>query len=70
MKVTKEYIDKRLDIAGSANEAKFQQNLDLMDFLLETEDLILIEGATSSFLAGGESFDLEAYDNGDAHGKK
>ena len=69
VKVTKEYIDKRLDIAGSANEAKFQQNLDLMDFLLETEDLILIEGATSSFWAGGESFDSEAYDNGDAHGK-
>ena len=69
VKVTKEYIDNRLVIAGVANEAKYQQNDDLMEFLLETEDLVLVEGATSAFWAGGEPFNSLAYDNGDVHGK-
>ena len=69
VKVTKEYIDNRLHIARVGNEAKFRDNPDLMEVLLDTGELILIEGANSSFWAGGESFDSEAYDNEDAHGK-
>ena len=49
VKVTKEYIENRLPIANQVNNTKFQQNRDLMEFLLETEDLILIEGTTSAF---------------------
>ena len=69
VKVTKEYLDNRLHIGGVANDAKFQQNRDLMEFLLETEDLWLIEGTTSAFWAGGEHYDSLAYDNGDVHGR-
>ena len=69
VKVTQEYIDNRLHIARIGNEAKYRDNLDLMDVLLDTGELILIEGATSSFWAGGEPYDSLAYDNEDSHGK-
>ena len=41
----------------------------LMEFLLDTENLTLIEGTTSSFWAGGEHYHSNAYDNQDVHGK-
>ena len=69
VKVTKEYIENRLHIARIGNEAKYRDNHDLMEALIETGDLKLIEGATSSFWAGGELYNSEAYDNDDAHGK-
>ena len=69
VKVTKEYIENRLHIARIGNEAKFRDNPDLMEALIETGDVKLIEGATSSFWAGGEHYDSEAYENEDAHGK-
>ena len=69
VKVTKEYIDKKLYIAGGANEAKFRQNPDLLEFLIETGDITLIKGTTNSFWAGGEQYDSEAYENEDIHGK-
>ena len=69
VKVTKEYLDNRLPIAGEANDAKFQQNTDLMEFLLETENLTLIEGATSAFWAGGEPYNSIAYDNDEVYGR-
>ena len=70
VKVTQEYIDNRLHIARIGNEAKYRDNPDLMDVLLDTGELILIEGASSSFWARGEPFDSLSYDNEDAHGKK
>ena len=69
VKVTQEYIDNRLHIACIANEAKYRDNPDLMEVLLDTGELVLIEGDTSSFWAGGEPFDSPAYDNDDSHGK-
>ena len=69
VKVTQEYIDNRLHIATIGNEAKYRDNPDLMEVLLDTGDLKLVEGATSSFWAGGEPYNSVAYDNEDAHGK-
>ena len=69
VKVTKESLDKRLPIAEGANAAKFHQNPDLMEFLVDTGDVNLIEGASSSFWGGGEHYNSIAYDNQDAHGK-
>ena len=69
VKVTKEYIDNRLHIARIGNEAKYKDNPDLMEALIETGDLNLIEGTKSSFWGGGEPYDSQAYDNEDTHGK-
>ena len=69
VKVTKEYIDNRLHIARIGNVAKFRDNPDLMEALIETGDLNLIEGSKSSFWGGGEPYESTAYDNEDVHGK-
>ena len=69
VKVTKEYLDNRLHIARIGNIAKFRDNPDLMEALIETGDLNLIEGTRSSFWGGGEEYESEAYDNDDIHGK-
>ena len=69
VKVTQEYIDNRLPIATIGNEAKFRDNPDLLEALLDTGELRLIEGATSSFWVGGEPYNSLSYDNKDAHGK-
>ena len=69
VKATKEYIDMKLHIAGGANEAKFHQNPDLLEFLIETGEVTLIEGTTNSFWAGGEHYNSDAYENEDIHGK-
>ena len=58
VKVTPEYIENRLHIATIGNEAKYRDNPDLMEVLLETEELRLFEGATSSFWAGGNLITL------------
>ena len=69
VKVTKEYIDNRLHIARIGNEAKYCDNPDLMEALIETGDLNLIEGTKSSFWGGGEPYESQAYDDEDVHGK-
>ena len=69
VKVTKEYLDNRLHIARIGNVAKFRDNPDLMEALLETGDLNLIEGTKSAFWGGGEEYESDAYDNEDIHGK-
>ena len=48
---------------------KYRDNPVLMEVLLDAGELVLIEGASSSYSAGGEPFDSPAYDNEDAHGK-
>ena len=69
VKVTKEYLENRLHIARIGNVAKFRDNPDLMEALIETGDLNLIEGTQSSFWGGGEPYESDAYDNEDVHGK-
>ena len=59
VKVAKEYINNHLH----------RDNPNLMEYLLETGDLNLIEGTKSLFCGGGEPYDSEAYDNEDIHGK-
>ena len=39
-----------------------------MEALIETGDLNLIEGTSSSFWGGGEPYESDAYDHDDVHG--